>query len=91
MEIKIIGDRVLVEVEKKEEKTSSGLLLPKAQEIGDILTGKVCAVGMPMEGDKYTWNEVKVGDRIMFQYGTGVILEGKSYLLVNGSDILVIL
>ena len=93
MNIKVTGARVVVEIEKKEEKTASGLLLAKTMDQGDVITGKVVAAGpgRTAENGQVIKNSVNEGDRVMFQYGTNVILDGKSYLLVNESDVLIIL
>jgi len=95
MNIKPLGDRVLLEpLEEKEGKTASGIYLPdtakeKPQE------GRVVAVGsgrITDEGKKVPMN-VKVGDRVLFtKYGPNEIkVEGKEYLIAREEDILAIL
>ena len=92
MNIKLLGARVLVEIEKKEEKTASGLILSKTQEMREIMTGKIVKVGKgKFEAGIYIAPDMKEGDQIMFQYGTSVLYEGKSYLLVNESDVIMII
>lgn len=92
MNIKLLGARVLIELEKKEEKTASGLLLSKTPEMGEIMNGKVVAVGIKKDEEgKLVDLMVKLDDKVMFQYGTSILLEGKSYLLVNEADVLMII
>jgi chaperonin GroES len=93
MNIKPIGDRVVIKVLEGEEKTKGGIVLPdtakeKPQE------GKVVAIGSGelIEGKRVPL-EVKVGDKIIFSKyaGTEVKLDGDEYLILRQSDILAIL
>lgn len=91
MNIKPLGDRVVVKVLKGEEKTKSGIVLPdtakeKPQE------GEIMAVGtgrMLDNGQKVAL-EVKVGDRIIFSKyaGTEIKVDGEEYLIFSERDIL---
>jgi len=92
--VKPLGDRVVVKVIKTEEKTKSGIVLPdtakeKPQE------GEIIAVGtgrMLDNGQKVDL-EVKVGDRIIFSKyaGTEIKIDGEEYLIFSERDILAIL
>ncbi len=91
--LKPLGDRVLVEIAAKEEKTAGGILLPDtAQE--KSLVGKVAAVGAGVRNDKgeRVAPEVQVGDRVLYSKyaGTEVKLDGVDYLLLTERDILAI-
>jgi chaperonin GroES len=89
--IKPLGDRVVVKVLEGEEKTKSGIFLPdtakeKPQE------GEVVSVGsgrMLDNGQKVAM-EVKAGDRIIFSKyaGTELKLDGEEYLILSERDIL---
>ena len=92
--LKPLGDRVIVEPIEKEETTASGIYLPetakeKPQE------GKVLAVG-PGRWDDATQKrvplEVKTDDRVIFaKYaGTEVKLDDQKVLILRESDILAI-
>ncbi len=94
MNLKPLGDRVVVKVLEAEEKTSSGIVLPdqakeKPQqgEVKEVGSGKVLDNGAKKE------MEVKVGDRIIFSKfaGTEVTVEGEDYLIMREDDILAIL
>lgn len=85
MTVKPLGDRVLVKMEKEEEKTKSGLYIPEtAQEKTQIAS--VVAIGDDEE------ISVKVGDRVMFDKyaGTTVKIENDDHLILSMSDILAI-
>ena len=91
-----IGDNILIELpveEEKENKTQSGILLPKKTESEarkDM--AKVVAVGdgrILNDGTKLE-PVVKPGDMILYNKyaGTMVVLGGKNYLLIKECDIL---
>jgi chaperonin GroES len=92
--LKPLGDRVVVQPRKKEEMTSSGIVLPdtageKPQE------GSVLAVGpgRVLDNGKRVEMEVKSGDTVLFaKYaGTEVKLDGEDYLVIREADLLAIL
>jgi len=89
VKIKPLGTRVLVEVDKAETKTASGIIIPdSAQEKPQ--RGKVVAVG---KGTKDEEMELKVGDAILYgRYaGTEIKYEGKEYMIMQQSDVLAVL
>ena len=89
-----LGDRVLVQRAEAEEKTAGGILLPESAKdkpkeglilaIGD---GKVLDSG---ERQKLT---VKVGDRVLFSSyaGTEVKISGEEYLIMSENDVLAVI
>ncbi len=93
MNLKPLGDRVVIKASPKEEVTKSGLVIPdtakeKPQE------GTVLAVGPGKSDDKGKRlpMDVKVGDKVLYaKYaGTEVKIEGEEYLIVKESDVLAI-
>lgn len=89
LKIKPLGDRVLVEPEKAEEKTSSGIYIPdSAQEKPQ--KAKVLAVG---KGTKDVEMEVKIGDTVLYgKYsGTEITIDSKEYLIMRQADILAVI
>ena len=90
MNLKPLGDRVVVEPSESEEKTPSGIVLPdtakeKPQE------GKVVAVGPgKVQDGKKVPLEVKVGDKVIYSKygGTEVKVNGTEYLILREEDIL---
>ena len=88
-----LGDRLLVKVAAKEEKTIGGIFLPDtAQEKPQICV--VNAVGAGTRNDKgdRVALEVKAGDKVLYSKyaGTEVKLDGVDYLLLAERDILAI-
>ena len=89
--LKPLGDRVIIQVAKEEEKTIGGIVLASsAQEKPQI--GEVVAVGegRTLENGEKAELSVKVGDQVMFEKyaGSEVKFEGQEYLIVNGKDIM---
>jgi len=93
MNLKPLGDRVVVEPLEKEERTASGIILPetakeKPQE------GTIIAVGPGRRDDdgKLVPMDVKLGDVVLYaKYaGTEIKLEDKKVLILKESDILAI-
>ncbi|WP_026103227.1 co-chaperone GroES [Pseudanabaena sp. PCC 6802] len=88
-----LGDRLLVKVVAKEEKTAGGIFLPDtAKEKSQV--GEVAAVGpgaLSDKGDRVAL-EVKVGDRVMYSKyaGTELKVDNVDYLLLSEKDILAI-
>lgn len=94
MNIKLLDDRVLVDM--GDEKTKSGLIVSKNRDDenqGEYQIGKVVASGPGKYLDNGTRliNGVFVGDKIMFQYGKEVEVEGKKYMLMKAEDVVMIL
>jgi chaperonin GroES len=92
--LKPLGDRIVIELVKSEEKTASGIVLPdtakeKPQE------GKVIAVGTGRVPDSVerVAVEVSVGDSIIFSKysGTEVKFQGTEYLILRESDVLAVI
>ena len=90
LNLKPIGDRVIVQRLGSAEKTKSGLYLPDtAQEKPQ--EGKVVAVGSgrTLNNGKVVPLSVKAGDRIIFSKysGSELTVEGKEYVFLNEDDI----
>ncbi|GAB4514251.1 MAG: co-chaperone GroES [Anaerolineae bacterium] len=89
--IRPLGDRVLVEPVEVEETIAGGLLLPETAK-EKPQQGNVLAAGEGRrddDGDRIPM-DVKVGDRVLFaKYaGTEIKLDGKKLLIMKESDIL---
>ncbi len=91
--IRPLGDRVVIELVKQEEKTASGIVLPdsaqeKPQEARVIAVGS----GIIDDGDRIPL-EVKAGDQIIYSKysGTEVKYEGTEYLIIREDDILAVI
>ncbi len=90
MNLKPLGDRIIVEVLEEEAKTASGIVLPDtAQEKPQ--RAKVLAVGPGRwEDGKLVPLDVEVGDEIVYSKygGTEVKLGIEEYLILRESDVL---
>ncbi len=93
MNLRPLGDRVVVRVLEQEERTRSGIVLPDTAKERPQ-QGEVLAVGpgRVLENGTKLAPEVKAGDRVYFSKyaGTEVKLEGEEYLILRESDILAI-
>lgn len=93
MNIKPLGERVVIKKLEAEEKTKSGIVLPgQAQEKPQI--AEVVAVGPGgMVDGKEIVMEVKIGDKVIFpKYsGTEVKLDGEEYTIVEQSKLLAVI
>lgn len=91
--VRPLGDRVLVERTEQEEKTPSGIIIPDSAK-EKPMEGKIVATGPGGrdESGKIHPLELKKGDRILFAKwgGTEIKLDGKEYLIMKESDILAI-
>ncbi|MEA4974359.1 MAG: co-chaperone GroES [Paludibacter sp.] len=89
MNIKPLGDRVLVKPAPAEEKTVSGIIIPDSAK-EKPLKGEVLAVG---KGTKDETMEVAVGNTVLYgKYaGTELELDGEKYLIMRQSDIFAII
>ncbi len=84
--IKPLGENILVQLEKPEQKTEAGIYLLETSSGERSQFGKVVAVG---ESDKI---KVKSGQKVIFRLygGEEVTVLGEKYLLANYKDILAI-
>ena len=95
MDIKPLGDHILIKTLKKEEKTKGGIILPETAEKEQPQEGKVVAVGpgKKLSSGKVIEMDVKKGDKILFRtYGPDEIKVGDNeYLIAKEEDVLAIL
>lgn len=93
--IKPLGDRVLVRPISKEERTISGIVIPDTATKERPEEGEILAVGPGRldEKGKRVPLEVKVGQKVMFtKYGPNEIkIDEEELLIVEEKDILAIL
>jgi chaperonin GroES len=91
--LKPLGDRVVVEHVEQDEKSTGGIFLPdtakeKPQEgmIRAVGTGRVTDDGKTLS------MTVKVGDRVIYSKysGSEVKIDGKEHLIVSEKDVLAI-
>lgn len=92
MNIKPLGDRVVIKMLESEETTKGGIILAgSAKEKPQM--AEVLAIGPgAVEDGKVIPMEVKVGDKVlMSKYaGTEVKIDGNEYIILSQKDILAI-
>ena len=89
-----LGDRVIVQRAEAEEKSAGGILLvDSAKE--KPKEGKILAVGdgKVLDNGERQQFSVKVGDRVLFSSyaGTEVKVGGEEYLIMSENDVLAII
>jgi len=89
LNIKPIGDRVVVEPAQAEQKTAGGIIIPDTAK-EKPQKGIIVAVGKGKKDEPMT---VKQGDTVLYgKYaGTEITIDGKEYLIMKESDIYAII
>ena len=89
--LKPLGDRVLVEPVEEKESKKGGIIIPdtaKEKPTEGII--RALGTGKTDDNGKKIPLEVKVGDRVLVSKygGTEIKLDGKEYKILNSDDIL---
>lgn len=88
MNIKPLGDRVVVKALAQEEKTKSGIVLPDTAK-EKPQQGEVLAVGpgKVLENGQRLPLDVKVGDKVIYSKyaGTEIKVDGQDVLILDGT------
>jgi chaperonin GroES len=92
MNLKPLGDRVLVRPVEEEQTTASGIVLPDTAK-EKPQKGEVLAVGdgrWDEDGEKRIPLDVAAGDEVLYSKygGTDIIVEGEDLLVLRESDLL---
>ena len=94
LNIKPLGDRILVEAVEEKEVKKGGIIIPetakeKPQEAIVIALG----TGKTNDDGKKVPFEVKKGDRVLVNKfgGTEIKLNGKEYKILNSDDVLAVI
>jgi chaperonin GroES len=93
LNIKPLGDRILVEPAEEKEVKKGGIIIPDtAKEKPQEGIVRVLGTGKLDDNGKKIAFEVKVGDRVLVSKygGTEIKIEGKEYKLLSSDDILAI-
>ncbi|MEX0877420.1 MAG: co-chaperone GroES [Candidatus Spechtbacterales bacterium] len=93
MRVSPLRDNVIIEPQKPEEVTESGIVLPESVDKKGPEQGTVVAVGPGRKNDEGETIalEVKKGDTVLFTRGYSsepLKFEGREYLLVKADDII---
>ena len=90
MNIKPLGDRVVIKMVETEETTKSGIVLPgSAKEKPQYAEVVAVGPGGVVDGKEIAM-EVKVGDKVLLSKyaGTEVKLDGQEYTILRQNEIL---
>lgn len=91
---KPLGDRVVIELVKREEKTAGGIVLPDSAK-EKPMEGTVIAVGKGARDNQGNLipMELKAGDKVIFGKwaGTEIKVTGKELLIMKESDVMGVL
>jgi chaperonin GroES len=94
LNVKPLGDRVLVEPVEEKEVKKGGIIIPDSAKEKPT-EGVIRALGTGKKDDdgKVQPFEVKIGDRVLISKygGTEIKVDGKEYKLLNADDILAII
>ena len=93
LNVRPLGDRILVEAIEEKEVRKGGIIIPDSAK-EKPMESKVVALGTGKTDDngKKVPFEVKVGDRVLVSKygGTEIKLDGKEYKILNADDILAV-
>jgi chaperonin GroES len=92
MNLKPLGDRLIVQAIEEEETTASGIVLPDTAK-EKPQKGKVIAVGdgsWDEDGEKRIPLDVAEGDEVVYSKygGTEIVIDGDDLLVLRESDVL---
>ena len=92
MNLKPLGDRLIVKAIEEEETTASGIVLPDTAK-EKPQKGKVIAVGdgsWDEDGEKRIPLDVAEGDEVVYSKygGTEIVIDGDDLLVLRESDVL---
>ncbi|MGA9452612.1 MAG: co-chaperone GroES [Verrucomicrobiia bacterium] len=94
LNIKPIGDRILVEPVEEKETKKGGIIIPDtAKEKPQEGIVRALGTGKTDDNGKKIPFEVKVGDRVLVSKygGTEIKIDGKEYRIVSSDDILAVI
>ncbi|MBT6691584.1 co-chaperone GroES [Candidatus Parcubacteria bacterium] len=89
MNLKPLGDRVIVQPMPKEETTKSGIILPETVNKEARQEGKLVAIG---NGEKVSQLNLATGQKVVFsEYGgSDIKVDDQEYKILNHDDLLAI-
>ncbi|MBU5436564.1 co-chaperone GroES [Tissierella sp. MSJ-40] len=91
MNLKPLGDRVVIKKVEVEEKTKSGIVLPSTAKEQPQMA-EVVAVGDEIANDEKKKDQIKVNDKVIFSKyaGTEIKVDGVEYTILKLNDILAV-
>lgn len=91
MNLRPLGDRVVIKKVEVEEKTKSGIVLPSSAKEQPQMA-EVVALGSDITNDDKKKEQIKVGDKVIFSKyaGTEVKIDGEELTILKLNEILAI-
>jgi chaperonin GroES len=91
MNLRPLGDRIIIKKVEVEEKTKSGIVLPSTAKEQPMMA-EIVAIGDEILNDEKKKEQVKVGDRVIFSKyaGTEVKVDGVELTILKLMDILAV-
>jgi len=91
MNLRPLGDRVVIKLVEAEEKTKSGIVLPSTAKEQPQMA-EVVAIGADILNDEKKKDQIKVKDKVIFSKyaGTEVKIDGEDYTILKLNDILAV-
>ena len=91
MNLRPLGERVVIKKVEAEEKTKSGIVLPSSAKEQPQMA-EILAVGADILNDEKKKEQVKVGDKVIFSKyaGTEIKLDGEELTVLKLEDVLAV-
>lgn len=91
MNLKPLGDRIVIKKVEAEEKTKSGIVLPSTAKEQPQMA-EVVAIGADITNDEKKKDQLKVGDKIIFSKyaGTEIKIDNEEITILKLADILAV-
>ncbi len=91
MNLKPLGDRIIIKKMEVEEKTKSGIVLPSTAKEQPLMA-EIVAIGDEILNDEKRKDQVKVGDKVIFSKyaGTEVKVDAEELTILKLMDILAV-
>lgn len=91
MNLKPLGDRLVIKKVEVEEKTKSGIVLPSTAKEQPQMA-EIMAIGADILNDEKKKDQVKVGDKVIFSKyaGTEIKVDGEGLTILKITDILAV-
>lgn len=91
MNLKPLGDRIIIKKVEVEEKTKSGIVLPSTAKEQPLMA-EIVAIGDEILNDEKKKEQIKVGDKVIFSKyaGTEVKVDGQELTILKLMDILAV-
>lgn len=91
MNLKPLGDRLVIKKVEVEEKTKSGIVLPSTAKEQPSMA-EVLAIGSEITNDEKKKDTIKVGDKVIFSKyaGTEIKVDNEELTILKLSDVLAV-